>query len=161
MKDEEEFALALEAATRASMVEGEEAKGAGPLTADMLTDEVKAAMGLDMYPKDIQDAILALSYKITAYVEALAADESAEAKGGFGGPGAGMARPYAGAANQPFGRKLINCWGEVPSGRIMQRSAQIGIGVARTTKNPALAIGAFGATSIGLTARSIHSCMRR
>jgi hypothetical protein len=168
--EEHDFAQALEEATKEYMAGAEEAKGIGPLKADTLPPEVKQAMGLDMFPEDIQNDILALSQKIVEYVQALAApEEDEEAKGPMGMPGSmGMPRPmgrpvspYGGARQQPFGRNLINCWGEVQSGRIMFQSAKAGSAVARGTKNPALGIGAFGATAIGLTAKSIYNCMRR
>jgi hypothetical protein len=109
----------------------------------MLSAEVKQEMGLDMFPEDIQNDILALSQKIVEYVQALATPEEDKEAGPIGMPGGIMGRPaspYGGARQQSFGRNLINCWGDVKPGGIMFQSVKAGIAAARATKNPALGL---------------------
>lgn len=161
--EDQEFVQALEDAVQDYMAVGEEAKGVELLTADMLPAEVKEAMGLHMFPEDIQNDILALSQKLVEYAQALAQPEE-EAKGPFGGP----PTRYAGASQQSFGRALINCWATVPSGQIMRDSLRAAGRVTSMNKGSplapyrtALGIGAVGAYSGAATAGWVAGCMQR
>lgn len=84
----------------ASMKEKEGAQSK-PLTADQLTSEQKATMGLDLFPEDIQDDILKLSQKIIDYVVELATQSEEEA-------------PVGAQRDPSFLTKLWHCYTHTP-----------------------------------------------
>lgn len=160
---DEDLAMELEEAVAGYMMSAtEEAKGATKLTAAMLPAEVKEAMGLDIFPEDIQNDILALSQKIVEYAQTLAQPEEAK------GPGFGPPTRYSQPGPSTMTR-LANCFADVPSRQIVKdawrsssRADQVVKRVpALQPARTALRIGTFGAGMLGGALGSVTGCMQR
>lgn len=160
---DKDVALELEEAVADYMMAAtEEAKGATKLTTAMLPAEVKEAMGLDIFPEDIQNDILALSQKIVEYAQTLAQPEEAK------GPGFGPPTRYSPPAPKTMTR-LANCFADVPSRQIVKDAWRSSSQVNKVVKQvpplrpfaTALRIGTLGAGLFGGAAGSVTGCMLR
>jgi hypothetical protein len=126
---------------------GEEALGPS-LSAQQLSSEIKEAMGIDVFPEDIQNDILALSQKVADYVLQLTEQSGEE---GW----------------SPQGQRLINCAADIPSRQITKEAWKASSTAARFAVGPlkpfktAIRIGAFGAYSLGAAAGSYAGCVQR
>jgi hypothetical protein len=134
----------------------EESPTSRRVTADQLPPDLKEAMGLDMFPEDIQNDIWTLAQKITDYALKLAEQSEQES-------------PY-GAPPSTFG-KLASCFRQAPYGQIAQDAWKGGSTAAsygrllpgpmgqavRPFMRPAGALATFGGALAGYTI----GCMQR
>ncbi|MBC7263453.1 MAG: hypothetical protein H5T64_03735 [Chloroflexi bacterium] len=144
---EEEFTAELVAAAKDYMAFREqEAAGLRPLTADQLPADLKEAMGLDIFPEDIQNDILALSQKLADYMLSLAEESGEEAT--------------------PWGRSFINCAADMPSRAIHRDAMRNATTVWRYSKGPLKpvrlpgSLAAYGGTLIGGAAGHMYGCVK-
>jgi hypothetical protein len=121
------------------------------LTAKQLSSEIKEAIGIDVFPEDIQDEILTLSQKLADYVLELTEQSEEELP--------------------PWGQKLINCAADAPSSALHRDAlnnartvwgagAGARFGPLKSYRLP-LSIGAYGATLLGGFAGHMTGCMQR
>jgi len=131
-----------------------------PLRVDALPAEVRTAMGLDPWPKDLQQELVAAFEKIARLVTAeLVAARAGEA--GAEAIGTAMRR------TPNFGNRLSKAFVTMPSRDLVKdglKGASRAMQLARGPLAPfrsAIGIGAFGATLIGGSMGHILGTVRR
>lgn len=124
----------------------------GGLQAANLSDELKEAAGLDVFPPDIQQDILALGQKMASYLVQLSDGAQNE------GP------------TMTAGRRFINCWADTRSGSILRDANRNAMRTLSMTRRlPAamraqaipFALAAHAGTTIGGFAGHMVGCMKR
>jgi hypothetical protein len=120
------------------------------LTAKQLSSEMKEAIGIDVFPEDIQDEILTLSQKLADYVLELTEQSEEELP--------------------PWGQKFVNCLADTPSSALHHdalNNARTVWGAGAGARGPLksyrlpLSIGAYGATLLGGFGGHMTGCLKR
>jgi hypothetical protein len=130
----------------------QEGPGFQPLTADKLPKEIKEALGLDLFPEDIQNAMVALVVKITDYALQLA--DKVEQEAPFGAPQSTWNRFATCARQAPIRDLMRDAW------RGGSTAASYGRILPKPYQPMMRPLGAFATFGAGFAGHTI-GCMRR